>query len=159
MKLAKGHLLSHKQNDLPILYGGLTQRTAKLVEKACIFTGTAPGDVVRRFAIEKIRQFGRFLAFIEKLVHRNFQSPGHFLQCFDGRNGVTVFHARDIASEESGSLFDCALGEFLFFAECAKAVADNHAGIISLRRMEGKRPQAHFGDGPGNGSSLAYSFT
>ena len=39
---------------------------------------------------------------------------------------MTVFHARDITTEETRSLFDVTLGQFLFFAEFAKAVADNH---------------------------------
>ncbi len=29
-----------------------------------------------------------------------------------------------------------------FFAECAKAVTNNHRGIIPLRCKEGKQPQA-----------------
>jgi hypothetical protein len=34
--------------------------------------------------------------------------------------GVIVFHAGDIASDHARALFDIALGEILFFAECAK---------------------------------------
>jgi hypothetical protein len=43
---------------------------------------------------------------------------------------MTIFHARDIAPEQAGTLLDITLGEFLVFAEHAKAVADNHGGII-----------------------------
>jgi hypothetical protein len=33
---AKGHLLSHKQNKLPVLFIGLAQQTAKLTQKSRI---------------------------------------------------------------------------------------------------------------------------
>jgi hypothetical protein len=36
---------------------------------------------------------------------------------------MTVFQAGDIAPEQARPLFNVALGEFLFFAECAKSVA------------------------------------
>jgi len=32
------------------------------------------------------------------------------------------------------------LREILFFAECAKAVANNHGGIIPFEVLEGKQP-------------------
>ena len=46
---------------------------------------------------------------------------------------MAVFHTRDVAPEQARALFDVALGEFLFFAECAKTVANNHGRIIPLR--------------------------
>jgi hypothetical protein len=36
-KLAKGHLLSHKQDNLAILLAGFAQQTAKLAQKSRIF--------------------------------------------------------------------------------------------------------------------------
>ena len=39
---------------------------------------------------------------------------------------MTVLDTRDITAKQARTLFDVALGEFLFFAECAKAVTDNH---------------------------------
>jgi len=39
---------------------------------------------------------------------------------------MTILDARDIAPEKTRSLFDVTLGEFLFLAECAKAITDNH---------------------------------
>ncbi|PYU54063.1 MAG: hypothetical protein DMG56_27770, partial [Acidobacteria bacterium] len=36
-------------------------------------------------------------------------------------------------------LFNITLGEFLFFAEYAKAVANNHGRIIPFAKPEGKR--------------------
>jgi hypothetical protein len=52
---------------------------------------------------------------------------------------MTILDARDITPKQASALFDVALGEFPFFAECAQAVAYNHSGIISPVRLEGKR--------------------
>jgi hypothetical protein len=46
---------------------------------------------------------------------------------------MTIFDAGNVATKQAGSLFDVALGEFLFFAECAKTVTNNHEGIIPCR--------------------------
>jgi hypothetical protein len=43
---------------------------------------------------------------------------------------MAIFHAGNVTAKQTGTLFDVALGEFLFFAECAKAVTNNHEGII-----------------------------
>jgi hypothetical protein len=43
---------------------------------------------------------------------------------------MAVFHARNVAPKQAGSLLDVALGEFLFFAERAKTITNNHEGII-----------------------------
>src|SRR6267378_1296062 len=48
---------------------------------------------------------------------------------------MTVFHTRHVAPEQARTLFDVALREFLFFAECAKTVANNHGRIIPLRQF------------------------
>jgi len=41
---------------------------------------------------------------------------------------MTIFDARDVAPEQTRALFDVALRQILFLAECAKAVAYYHAG-------------------------------
>jgi hypothetical protein len=46
---------------------------------------------------------------------------------------MTILYAGNVAAKQAGTLFNVALGEFLFFAECAKAVTNNHAGIIPCR--------------------------
>jgi hypothetical protein len=43
---------------------------------------------------------------------------------------MAVFHARNVAPKEARSLLNVALREFLFFAERAKTITDNHGGII-----------------------------
>ena len=103
------------------------QQTAKLAQKARIFATTAPGDVVRRLALGKIRQFGRLLAIVEKLVHGNFQSPGQFLQRFDGRNRMPVFNAGDVATKQSRPLLDVPLRKFF-----SSRMARNRSPITML---------------------------
>jgi hypothetical protein len=41
---------------------------------------------------------------------------------------MTVLDTGDVATMQAGALFDVALGEFLFLAQFAKAVADYHGG-------------------------------
>jgi len=52
---------------------------------------------------------------------------------------VDVFNAGDVAAKQAGTLFDVALGEFLFLAQFADAITNYHRGIISSRRLEGKQ--------------------
>src|SRR5882762_810984 len=128
--LAVGHFLGHVENELAITIFHFAQQAAKLVEKACIFTDAAPGDVIRRLTLGKIRQLRRFLTVIKELIEWALESAGQLLQRFDGRDSMTILYAGNIAAKQAGTLFDVALGEFLFFAECAKAVTNNHEGII-----------------------------
>jgi hypothetical protein len=129
-ELAVGHFLGHVQNELAIPFFHFAQQAAKLVEKACIFTDAAPGDVIRRFTLGKIRQLRRFLTVIKELIEWALESTSEFFQRFDGRNCMTILYAGNVTTKQPRSFFDVALGEFLFFAECAKAVTNNHAGII-----------------------------
>jgi hypothetical protein len=43
---------------------------------------------------------------------------------------VAIFYAGDITTKQASSLFDIALGEFLFLAHFAEAVADNHGALL-----------------------------
>src|SRR6266436_5115593 len=58
----------------------------------------------------------------------NTSAMGHLLQHFNGWNGMPILNAGNVAAKQAAALFDVSLGEFLFFAECAKAVAYNHTG-------------------------------
>src|SRR5712664_1583030 len=133
VRLAVGHFLGHVENELAIPFFHFAQQAAKLVEKACIFTDAAPGDVVRRFTLGKIRQLRRFLTVIKELIEWALESASELFQRFDGWDSVAILNAGNVTTEQSRSLFDVALGEFLFFAECAKAVTNPHAGIIPCR--------------------------
>src|SRR5260370_35066902 len=132
-ELAVDHFLGHVENELVIHSFPFAQEAAKLGEKACIFTGAAPSDVVRRLTLREIRQLRRLLAVIKKLIEWALERARQFFQRFDGRYGMAVFYAGDITTEETGALLDVALGEFLFFAECAKTVTYNNADIIPCK--------------------------
>lgn len=106
-----GHFLGHEEKKLAIPVSSLAQQTTKLAEKARILTRAAPGGVVGRPALGKIRRFGRLFSIVKKLVHGNFQSPGHFLQCFNSRNGMAVLNARDVTTKQSCPLLDISLRE------------------------------------------------
>jgi len=74
-----------------------------------------------------------FFAVVEELIERHFESTSEFLECFDGGDSVAILNTGDVATEQPGSFLDVALGEFLFFAQSAKAVTNNHGGIIPYR--------------------------
>src|SRR6266700_2729123 len=132
-ELAVGHFLGHVENELAIPFFHFAQQAAKLVEKACIFTDAAPGDVVRRLPLREIRQLRRFLTVIKELIEWALESASQLFQSLDGRDSMTIFDARNVATKEAGTFLDVALGEFLFFAECAKTVTNNHGGIVACR--------------------------
>src|SRR5262249_45617815 len=91
--LSAGHLLGHIQNEFPIGIVGLAQQAAKFVKKTRIFAGAAPSDVVTRLALREVRQLRRFLAVVEELIERHFESASELLQRFDSRHGVAIFDA------------------------------------------------------------------
>src|SRR6266850_528177 len=131
--LAVGHFLGHVEDKFAIPFFHLAQQAAKLVEKACIFTDAAPRDVIGRLTLGEIRQLRRFLTVIKELIKWALESAGQLFQRFDGRDSMTILYAGNVTTKQTRSLFDVALGEFLFFAESAKAVTNNHAGIIPCR--------------------------
>src|ERR1700694_547050 len=130
------HFLGHVHHELAMSLICLAQYAAKLVQVPGVFACAAPRDVLRRFPFEQIRQHGPLLAFVKELIEGNLESASHFLQCLNRGNGMTVLDARDIATEQASTLFDVPLREILFFAECEKAVSDNHWGIIPPRHSQ-----------------------
>src|SRR5260370_15997431 len=132
-ELAVDHFLGHVEDELAISFFHFAQQAAKLVEKACIFTGAAPSDVVGRLALREIRQLRRLLAVIKELIEWALERARQFFQRFHGRYGVAVFYAGYITTEETGTPLSFALGEFLFFAGCAKTLPYNNAEIIPCR--------------------------
>src|SRR2546429_2788479 len=98
-----GHLLSHKQNNLAILFVGFAQQTAKVAQKSRLFARTAPNIFIRRLVLRKIRWLGWLITIVEKLIHGNFQCPGHLLQRFNGRNSVAILDAGDIGPEQASA--------------------------------------------------------
>jgi hypothetical protein len=132
------HLLRHVQNELAVSFFHFAQQAAKLVEKACILSDAAPCDVIRRLPLGKIRQLRRFLTVIKELIEWAFESARKFFQRFNRRYCMAIFNAGNITTKQTCTLFDVALGEFLFLAECAKTVTYNHGGIIPCRYGQSK---------------------
>ena len=94
-----------------------------------------PNDLVGRlFSLEEVRQFGRLFALVEELIERAFECASHLFQRFDGRDSMTIFYAGYITTKQARTLFDVALGEFLFLAHFAEAVANNHGALLHSRK-------------------------
>ena len=88
-----------------------------------------------RSSLEQIWQLRGLVAFVEELIKRDLESTRQLFQRLNSRNGMAILDAGDIASQQASALFNVALGEFLFLAHLAEAVANNHGGIISLRTI------------------------
>ena len=129
--LAGGHLLSHVKQEPTVAFFDATHQPAKLVQKASLFPGATPNDFVGASALWKVGELGWFFSVIEELVEGDFQGASHFLEGFNGRNGMAIFHPGDIAAKQSGALFDVPLGILFFFAQGAKPITDNHVGIVT----------------------------
>src|SRR5215470_2281646 len=65
--------LGHVENQFAILFIGLAQQAAKLVEVTCLFAGASPGDIVGRFPLGQVRQLRRLFAVVEELVKGNLK--------------------------------------------------------------------------------------
>src|SRR5258707_9251671 len=69
-------------------------------------------------------------AVVEELIERAFKCASHLFQRFDGRDCMTIFYAGYITTQQARTLLDVALGEFLFLAHFAEAVANNHGALL-----------------------------
>src|SRR5258708_8387547 len=104
-ELAVGHFLGHVEDELAIPFFHFAQQAAKLVEKACIFTDAAPGDVVRRFTLGKIRQLRRFLPVIKELIEWALERASELFQRFDSRDTMAILHAGNVTTKQPPSTF------------------------------------------------------
>jgi hypothetical protein len=53
---------------------------------------------------------------------------------------MAVLNSGNVTTKQAGAFFNVTLGELFCLAHFAEAVAYDHAGIVSLRGQEGKRP-------------------
>ena len=139
MLLTVGHLLCHVKQQPPVAFVDAAQQPPKHGQKAGLLPGAAPGNFFRRLAFRQIGQIGRFFAVVKKLVHGYFEGAGHFLQRFYGRNRMAIFHARDVAPQQSGTLFYITLRKILFLAQGAKSITNYHLYIVPYGYDAGKR--------------------
>jgi hypothetical protein len=63
---------------------------------------------------------------VEELIKWAFESARQLFQRLNGRNRVAIFDTGNITTEETSTLLDITLGEFLFLAQSAKTITDNH---------------------------------
>src|ERR1019366_4027988 len=83
------------------------------------------------FIIGKLRQTLGAVAmagFGEELRQRELHGTGNLRERVERRDGVAVFHARQVAAQKSGSLFDVALRHTFLQPVVADGLADIHCG-------------------------------
>jgi len=118
--------------------------------RSCFRTAASSPELPHAFSSgdghTRSRRLRRLVAFVEKLVHRDLQRLGPFLQCFDGGDGVAILDGRKIRAEQARALFNFPLRQFLFFAELAEPFANNHCESMSLNQQYGKQAK-RFTDG------------
>ena len=131
-QLPIGHFLGHIQQQFAIFLIGFAQQAAKLVEIARFFPGAAPGDVIGRFALGQVGKLRRLFTVVEELIKWALEGARQLFERFDGRNRVAIFNAGNVTTKETGTLLDITLGEFLFFAQSAKTITDNHGSEYSI---------------------------
>ena len=129
-RLPVGHFLGHVQQQFAIFLVGFAQQATKLVEVARLFPCAAPCDIVGRFTLGEVRKLRWLFTVVEELIKWAFESTRQFFQRLDGRDRVAILNAGNVTPEETSALLDITLGEFLFFAQSAKTIADNQGVSI-----------------------------
>src|SRR6267143_2065928 len=104
------HLLCHEQHHSQVTFF----HAAELGKQASVLALAAPQDVVGSLPLREVRQFGRSIAVVEELVHRDFEGASKFFKGLDSWNCVSVLDPRDVAAKQSRSLLDLALRKLLF---------------------------------------------
>src|SRR5260370_37044804 len=104
-ELAVGHFLGHVEDELAIPFFHFAQQAAKLVEKACIFTDAAPGDVVRRFTLGKIRQLRRFMPVLKELIEGPLEDASELFQRFDNCDRMAICNSGKATTKQPLSTF------------------------------------------------------
>src|ERR1700730_2660112 len=139
-KLPIRHFLRHVKKELAILFCRFGQQATKLVEITSLFTDVSPSYVVRRCALQVDGQSWRVFALVEELIEGDLKGTRKLFQCLNGRDRVAIFYPGNITTKQPSSLFDVALGEFLFLPHFAEAVANNHGALLHQRMA---RASAH----------------
>jgi len=106
---AMGHLLSHEKEQLQIAVVRATKQTAELRQHSSIFALATPCNVVGRLALREIWQGGRLFSLVEKLVHGDLKGASKLFKCLNGRYGVAVLDAGNIANGAIRCAFQCRL--------------------------------------------------
>jgi len=116
---------------VPIVHS--PKEATELFKEPGFFASRAPYDFLGGFSPGKMGELRRLFALIEEPVEGHLKGPGKLLKGLDGGHGVAVLHPRDVRAEKTAALFDVPLREVFYFADCAEAVGDKHAQIMTLR--------------------------
>src|ERR1700686_2162444 len=102
------HFLRHKQQNALVFCIRSTEETAKLRQQPRFLTrGSEQLGIGIPF--RKSQLLGWLFAIIKQLVHGDFESASKFLKCLHSGNCMSVFHARNVATEQSCLLLNVAL--------------------------------------------------
>src|SRR5208337_334611 len=114
----RGHLLDHRQDELAVAVVEVGGVAANLAEEA-------------DFVMGKLRQSLRAIAVAglgEELRERELHGSGDFRKGIERWNGMAVFHARQVAAQQAGALFDVSLRHAFLQPVVADGLADVDLG-------------------------------
>jgi primase-polymerase (primpol)-like protein len=83
-------------------------------------------------------EWGWFVTAVEELVQRHFDGMGYLFERVDGGYCMSIFNSRDIATQQTCTRFDIALGQIQFFPESTQSFTYQHfpsyafSGLIHL---------------------------
>src|SRR5258708_38577437 len=73
---------------------------------------------------------------IEELVERHFERPRKLLQRFKCRHRMSVFDARNIATQKTGTLLDVPLRKILALRQFSEPTSEIHAHLPIVHRCD-----------------------
>ena len=123
---AAGHLFCEAVEEAAVAGSDFAEEAAETQEIVGVLSGGAEGHVIVGFGSGRPGGRRKGVAVVEMVVDGDFDGAGEFFESFDGRNGVAVFDAGEIATKQPGAIFDIALGEIALFAKQAEALTDSH---------------------------------
>ena len=119
----RGHLANHRENEAIIAFGKSCAVFLNFSEEANFVLGKFAEHflcflVARRFSSR------------EKVCQRNFHGFGNLGECLEGRDGVAILDAREIAADQAGAALDVALGKASLAAIGFDDFADVHLWFL-----------------------------
>src|SRR5690348_2133483 len=93
------HLLHRVQNELAVVFAGLTQQAPQLAEILRTLAGTSPRMHLGRVSSGHGWHLRRLLAVVEESVHGNFESARQLFQGLNRRNRMPVFDTGNVAAK------------------------------------------------------------
>src|ERR1700686_1992991 len=102
------HFLRDKQKNALVFRIRSTEETTKLRQHPRFLTrGSEQLGIGIPFRQSQL--LGWLFAIIKQLIHGDFERASKFLKCLHSGNRMSVFHARNVATQQSRSLFNVTL--------------------------------------------------